>query len=37
MYTSTFTFAKGEYDAEFHELDQAIVTCPLPAVPAEWK
>ena len=24
MYTSTFTFAKGEYDAEFHELDQAI-------------
>ncbi|WP_148714466.1 antibiotic biosynthesis monooxygenase family protein [Chitinolyticbacter meiyuanensis] len=24
MYTATFTFAKGEYDAEFHALDQAI-------------
>ncbi|NMG76211.1 antibiotic biosynthesis monooxygenase family protein [Aromatoleum diolicum] len=24
MYTATFTFAKGEYDAEFHKLDQAI-------------
>jgi heme-degrading monooxygenase HmoA len=24
MYTSTFTFAKREYDAEFHALDDAI-------------
>jgi heme-degrading monooxygenase HmoA len=24
MYSSTFIFAKGEYDAEFHRLDQAI-------------
>lgn len=24
MYTATFTFAKGEYDDEFHALDQAI-------------
>jgi heme-degrading monooxygenase HmoA len=24
MYASTFIFAKGEYDAEFHRLDQAI-------------
>lgn len=24
MYTSTFTFAKGEYDDEFHRLDAAI-------------
>jgi heme-degrading monooxygenase HmoA len=24
MYTATFTFAKGEYDDEFHLLDQAI-------------
>lgn len=24
MFTSTFTFAKGEYDAEFHALDEAI-------------
>jgi heme-degrading monooxygenase HmoA len=24
MYTSTFTFAKGEYDDEFHALDQVI-------------
>lgn len=24
MYTATFTFAKGDYDDEFHTLDQAI-------------
>lgn len=24
MYTSTFTFAKGEYDPEFHALDAVI-------------
>ncbi len=24
MYTSTFTFAKGQYDDEFHALDQVI-------------
>jgi heme-degrading monooxygenase HmoA len=24
MYTATFTFAKGEYDDEFHRLDEAI-------------
>lgn len=24
MYTATFTFAPGEYDDEFHRLDQAI-------------
>ena len=24
MYTSTFTFAKGEYDEEFHAFDKAI-------------
>ena len=24
MYTATFTFAKGEYDDEFHRLDQLI-------------
>jgi heme-degrading monooxygenase HmoA len=24
MYTSTFTFAKGQYDAEFHALDDVI-------------
>jgi heme-degrading monooxygenase HmoA len=24
MFTATFTFAKGEYDDEFHRLDQAI-------------
>lgn len=24
MYTATFTFAKGEYDDDFHRLDQAI-------------
>lgn len=24
MYTSTFTFAKGQYDDAFHALDQAI-------------
>jgi heme-degrading monooxygenase HmoA len=24
LYTSTFTFAKGEYDEEFHRLDAAI-------------
>lgn len=24
MYTSTFTFAKGEYDDEFHALDSVI-------------
>lgn len=24
MFTSTFTFAKGEYDAEFHKLDATI-------------
>lgn len=24
MYSATFTFAKGEYDDEFHERDQAI-------------
>lgn len=24
MYTATFTFAKREFDAEFHALDQAI-------------
>lgn len=24
MYSSTFIFAKGQYDAEFHRLDQAI-------------
>ncbi|MFJ3055905.1 antibiotic biosynthesis monooxygenase family protein [Herbaspirillum sp. NPDC087042] len=24
MYTATFTFAKGVYDAEFHALDDAI-------------
>lgn len=24
MYSATFTFAKGEYDAEFHRRDQAI-------------
>lgn len=24
MFTSTFTFAKGEYDAEFHALDAVI-------------
>lgn len=24
MYSATFTFAKGEYDDEFHRLDQAI-------------
>lgn len=24
MYTSTFTFAKGEYDEEFHALDKVI-------------
>jgi len=24
LYTATFTFAKGEYDDEFHQLDQAI-------------
>lgn len=25
MYSSTFTFAKGEYDEEFYRLDKAIV------------
>ena len=24
LYTATFTFAKGEYDDEFHRLDEAI-------------
>jgi len=24
MFTSTFTFAKGDYDAEFHALDERI-------------
>lgn len=24
MYSATFTFAKGQYDGEFHRLDQAI-------------
>lgn len=24
VYTATFTFSKGEYDDEFHRLDQAI-------------
>ncbi len=24
MYSATFTFAKGEYDDEFHQLDQVI-------------
>lgn len=24
MYTSTFTFAKGQYDSEFHALDETI-------------
>lgn len=24
MYSATFTFAKGQYDDEFHRLDQAI-------------
>lgn len=24
MYTSTFTFAKGQYDGEFHALDEVI-------------
>ena len=24
LYTATFTFAKGEYDDEFHQMDQAI-------------
>lgn len=24
MFTATFTFAKGDYDDEFHRLDQAI-------------
>ena len=24
MYSATFTFAKGEYDDEFHRLDRAI-------------
>ena len=24
MYSATFTFAKGEYDDEFHQRDQAI-------------
>lgn len=24
MYSATFTFAQGEYDGEFHQLDQAI-------------
>lgn len=24
MYSATFTFAKGEYDDEFHQLDKAI-------------
>ena len=24
MYTSTFTFAKGTYDADFHLLDEAV-------------
>ncbi|WP_295007246.1 antibiotic biosynthesis monooxygenase [uncultured Dechloromonas sp.] len=24
MYSSTFTFAKGQYDDEYHRLDQAI-------------
>lgn len=26
MYTSTFTFAPGNYDSEFHELDTAIAS-----------
>ena len=27
MFTATFTFAKGEYDDDFHALDQAIAEC----------